>query len=395
MTPIVDATDVSVSLADQEILSGVDLTVEEGSLVGLVGPNGAGKTTLLRTLGGTLAPDEGTVTVADKEIHDCSARETGRLIARLPQSTTLSFDFTVEQVVEMGRTPHLGRFERAGPDDRTAIQRAMDRAEVVEFADRNVTSLSGGERQRVLLARALAQSTPVLLLDEPTASLDINHAVRTLELVSDLVAEGKTAVAAIHDLNLAARYCDELVLVAGGDVRAAGPPAEVLAAKTLGETFDANALVTDHPVTDAPLVTPLPAQADETGQGRVHVVGTGQPAATVLARLAGAGFEVTLGVAPAGDVAANRAAALDCTAVTVPAFAGIDQASRERAVDLADRAEAVVTAGDTAPGNRAVIDAAETVVTTEGDADAALDRLRSGLDSAHPLQSRQSTTRDD
>ncbi|WP_324758944.1 heme ABC transporter ATP-binding protein [Haloarcula montana] len=371
--PIVDATGLSVSIADQEILSAVDLTVEEGSLVGLVGPNGAGKTTLLRTVGGTLAPDEGTVTVAGRDIHDCTASETGRLIARLPQSTALSFDFTVEQVVEMGRTPHLGRFERAGSEDRAAVDRAIERAEVAEFADRRVTSLSGGERQRVLLARALAQSTPVLLLDEPTASLDINHAIRTLELVGDLVTEGKTAVAAIHDLNLAARYCDELVLVAGGRVRAAGTPEEVLAAETLGEAFDATALVTDHPVVDAPLVTPLPARPDMTG--RVHVVGTGRIAAKALTRLADAGVTVTLGVAPADDVATARAGALDCETVTVPTFAGIDEGARDRAVALARRADAVVTAGDVAAGNRPVVDAAGTVVSTDAGADAVLDRL--------------------
>ncbi|MFC6974112.1 heme ABC transporter ATP-binding protein [Halomicroarcula sp. GCM10025709] len=393
--PIVETTDLSVSIAEQEILSGIDLAVAEGSLVGLVGPNGAGKTTLLRTVGGTLVPDEGRVTVADHEVHERSASEIGRLIARLPQSTSLSFDFTVEQVVEMGRTPHLGRFERAGSDDQAAIEQAMERAEVAEFADRRVTSLSGGERQRVLLARALAQSTPVLLLDEPTASLDINHAVRTLELVADLVADGKTAVAAIHDLNLAARYCDELVLVAGGEIRAAGPPEDVLGAETLGEAFDANALVTDHPVTDAPLVTPLPARTAGTADARVHVVGTGQSAATALSRLAGAGFEVTLGVAPAGDVATDRAAALDCVAVTVPAFAGIDDGTRERAVELADRADAVVTAGDVAPGNRPVVDAAETVVAGDGDADAVLSRLRAELDSDHPRRSQPPPAQDD
>jgi iron complex transport system ATP-binding protein len=241
----------------------------------------------------------------------------------------------------------------------------MERASVTGFADRPFTSLSGGERQRVLLARALAQETPVLLLDEPTASLDINHAVRTLELVRTLVDDGKTAVAAIHDLNLAARYCDELVLLAGGGVRAAGRPDDVLTSDTLRDAFDAETLVTTQPGTDAPLVTPLAER--ELVARRVHVVGTGRPAATAVSKLVGAGCRVSIGVVHASDIAAERAADLGCKAVTVPAFAGIDDTARERAVDLAAAADAVVIAGETGDGNSAVIEAGSPRLAVETD----------------------------
>ncbi|WP_336406670.1 heme ABC transporter ATP-binding protein [Haloarcula litorea] len=362
---MVEATGVSVALGGQRVLSDVDLTVERGSIVGLVGPNGAGKTTLLRALRATLAPDAGTVRVAGRDLADCSARAVGRLVASTPQSVSLSFEFTVRQAVEMGRTPHLGRFDRPDAEDRDAVERAMERAEVARFADRPVTSLSGGERQRVLLARALAQAAPVLLLDEPTANLDVNHAVRTLDLVRERVREGKTAVAAIHDLNLAARYCDELVLLAGGEVRAAGPPADVLTHETLAAAFDAETLVTRQPATDAPLVTPL---SDRTALDRtVHVAGTGRAAAAAVARLAAAGAAVTVGVVPAGDAAAERARELDCEVVTVPAFAGVDAASRERAVELAAAADAVVVAGDVGDGNRPVVSAADRLVAVAGE----------------------------
>jgi iron complex transport system ATP-binding protein len=205
----------------------------------------------------------------------------------------------------------------------------------------------------------------VLVLDEPTASLDINHAVRTLELVRDLVADGKTAVAAIHDLNLAARYCDELLLLADGGVRAAGDPASVLTSETLGDAFDAETLVTSQPGTDAPLVTPL-AERDPAGAG-VHVVGTGRGAAAAVARLVAAGFEVSVGVVPAGDAAAERARELDCEVVTVPPFAGIDQGSRDRARELARGAEATVVAGDVGDGNQAVVAAARRLVAVAGE----------------------------
>ncbi|MDS0278255.1 heme ABC transporter ATP-binding protein [Halomicroarcula sp. S1AR25-4] len=363
--PMLEANGIAVSLGGTQILSGVDLTAECGSVVGLVGPNGAGKTTVLRTLRATLSPDRGTVRVAGEPIDDLSTKEVSRRVASTPQATTLSFDFTVEQTVEMGRTPHLGRFDRADEDDYDAVQAAMERAEVAQFADRPVTSLSGGERQRVLLARALAQETPVLLLDEPTANLDVNHAVRTLELVADLAAEGKTAVAAIHDLNLAARYCDELVVLSDGEVRAAGDPREVLTSETLGDAFDAEALVTRQPGTDAPLVTPLPDR--DPLDAAVHVVGTGGQAAAAVARLVAAGSSVTVGVVPAGDAAAERARELDCPVVTVPPFAGVDSNARERATELAREADAVVVAGDVGDANQSVVAAASRLVAVAGE----------------------------
>jgi iron complex transport system ATP-binding protein len=357
---MVRAEDLAVSLGGHRVLSDVDLAVDSGSFVGLVGPNGAGKTTLLRTVRAALAPDSGRVRVDGRAVHDLAPKAVSRLVATTPQETSLSFEFTVEQAVEMGRTPHLGRFDRVGERDREAVRAAMERVDVEQFSDRPVTSLSGGERQRVLLARALAQETPVLLLDEPTASLDINHAVNTLELVADLAAEGKTAVAAIHDLNLAARYCDALVLLADGTVRAAGPPSEVLRRPTLRDAFDAETLVTRQPDGDGPLVTPL---ADRRSTARsVHVVGTGARAAAAVARLAGAGATVSVGVVPAGDAAAERARDLGCPAVTVPPFAGVDDDSLARARDLAGGADAAVRVGEVGETNRTVLDAAGQIV---------------------------------
>lgn len=363
--PMLSAEDISVSLGGTQVLSDVSLTAECGAVVGLVGPNGAGKTTTLRVLRATLSPDSGTVRVAGDPITGLSSKQVSQRVASTPQATTLSFEFTVRQAVEMGRTPHLGRFERADSGDRETVQAAMERADVARFADRPVTSLSGGERQRVLLARALAQETPVLLLDEPTSNLDINHAVNTLELVADLAREGKTAIAAIHDLNLAARYCDELVLLADGEVRAAGEPREVLQTATLRDAFDAETLVTGQPATDAPLVTALPDQ--ETVDRTVHVAGTGGQAAAAVARLVAAGATVSLGVAPAGDTAAERARELDCETVTVPPFAGVDAGSRERATELARAADAVVVAGDVGDANESVVAAAARVVAVAGE----------------------------
>jgi iron complex transport system ATP-binding protein len=372
--PMLSAENLSVSLGGTQVLSDVSLTAECGAFVGLVGPNGAGKTTTLRALRATLTPDSGTVRVAGDPIAGLSSKQVSRRLASTPQATTLSFEFTVRQTVEMGRTPHLGRFDRVDDADREAVRAAMERTDVARFADRPVTSLSGGERQRVLLARALAQETPVLLLDEPTSNLDINHAVNTLDLVADLVREGKTAIAAIHDLNLAARYCDELVLLADGEVRAAGPPGEVLRETTLADAFDAETLVTRQPGTDAPLVTPL-SDGDPT-ERTVHVVGTGGQAAAAVARLVAAGTTVSVGVAPAGDAATERARELDCEAVTVPPFAGVDDDSVRRARELAGAADAVVVAGDVGDANQSVVAAGGRLVAVEGEGVPAIDSAR-------------------
>ena len=255
--PVLAVDELSVDLGDSEILSTVSLTADAGELVGLVGPNGAGKTTLLRAIQGIVQPTQGSVTVDGQAVGDLSARARGRHIASVPQETGLSFSFPVEQAVAMGRNPHIGRFGTADETDHEKIQAALEKTALTGFVDRPVTELSGGERQRVLLARAFAQDAPLLLLDEPTANLDINHAINTLDLVRSVVDDGTAAVAAIHDLDLAARYCDRLVLLVDGGVLAAGPPESVLTREQLETAFGVETVISSDPATDSPRVTAL------------------------------------------------------------------------------------------------------------------------------------------
>lgn len=378
--PLVEVRGLTVSFGDVPVVSGVDLRVERGELVGLVGPNGAGKTTVLRAIKGTLAPDSGEVRLAGDRAVDLSAREAGRRVASVPQETNLAFDFRVRHVVEMGRTPHLGRFDGHGADDDRAVREAMDAAGVARFADRSITEVSGGERQRVLLARALAQGTPALLLDEPTASLDANHAVRTLELVRDLVDDGRGALAAIHDLDAAARYCDRIVVLANGGVHAAGPPAEVLTADALRTAFDAEAFVGRNPATGTPAVTAfdaVDAGRDDTDSQRLHVVGTGRSGSRVVARLAAAGHELSVGVVSEGDATAETARDADAAVVAAPAFEPVEAETRAAAVRLAREADAAVAvgggasrdAGERTDPNAAVLAAADRLVEVDGDGD--------------------------
>nr|WP_117594087.1 heme ABC transporter ATP-binding protein [Haloprofundus halophilus] len=363
--------DLAVELGGVSVLDGVDATVERGAFVGLVGPNGAGKTTLLRSLSGLIRPDRGSVAVDGVPIAGRSSKEVSRLVATVPQDTSLSFDFDVRETVAMGRSPHLGRFERFGPEDERAVDDAMERTEVTQFADRSVTAVSGGERQRVLLARALAQDAPVLLLDEPTASLDINHQVRTLELVRDLVASGKTVVAAIHDLNLAAHYCDELLLLGDGRMLAAGDPQSVLTEANLETAFGANAVVSRHPVTGSVYVTALPddPRRDRGDEGRVHVVGGGGSAARLLYLLDAAGYDVSVGALNEGDSDTETARSLGLDAVTVPPFAAVDDEACAAVESRIREADVTVVADvEVGEGNRANLEAvrpASSVVLVE------------------------------
>lgn len=262
--PALRVDSLVVDRGGRRVLDDVSVRARGGDVVGLVGPNGAGKTTLLRACTGAVGTESGEVRLAGADAATLSARETARRVASVPQEPSLDFEFPVREAVAMGRTAHVSRFGRRGPEDHTAVDRAMERASVFDLADRSVTAISGGERARVLLARALAQDTPLLFLDEPTANLDVNHQVRTLSLVRELAADGRAVVASIHDLDLAARFCDSLVLLADGRVRAAGTPEAVLTPKALADAFCVDARVSRDPATESLRVTVL-GDCDSTG----------------------------------------------------------------------------------------------------------------------------------
>jgi iron complex transport system ATP-binding protein len=334
---VIDVTDLTVRLGGTTVLDDLTTRVDQGRFVGLIGPNGAGKTTLLRTVAATLTPDSGSVHVGGEDVHRLSSRASSRLVAVVPQETQLAFDFDVRDVVEMGRTPYRTRLRNPTQSTRSAVERAMERTEVTELAARSIRSVSGGERQRVLLARALAQDTPVLALDEPTANLDINHQARTLELVRDLVDEGKTILAAIHDLNLAARYCDELQLLSQAEIVASGPPDAVLTSANLEDAFETNAVVARHPVTGSVHVSALPDAPQRTSTGSVHVIGGGGTASRLLSVLSAAGFDVSVGALAEGDADLETARALGLDVVTTPPHSSIDA---ETALTVRERVRA-------------------------------------------------------
>jgi iron complex transport system ATP-binding protein len=238
-------------------LRGVSLSVATGEVVGLIGPNGSGKTTLIRVVTGGVKMSAGRVELAGDDVAELSAMERARRVAVVPQNPVLPDAFTALELVLLGRTPHLRFLESEGVRDVQSARRAMEATDTWSLADRPIGELSGGERQRVVLARALAQETPLLLLDEPTAHLDIGHQAAVLALVRRLCRdEGKGALAVVHDLTLAAAYCDRLVLLRDGEVAAEGDAQTTLRREVLERVYGAQVSVFPHPETGRPVVAP-------------------------------------------------------------------------------------------------------------------------------------------
>ena len=248
-----------VAYADKEVLHDLDLQLARGELLGLIGPNGSGKTSLIRALSGVLKPASGEIYVEGKNLFTLSEGERARQLAVVPQSAQLPPVFTVFECVALGRTPHLAWLGRLGPRDLQHIQQAMQAAEISHLSERRAGELSGGEQQRVILARALAQACPILLLDEPTAHLDLHHQVNLLGLVRRMAKDQNLAVlVAMHDLNLAALYADRLVLLVDGRVRAVGSPAEVLTTDILQGAYQVPLHVHPNPQHGTPWVVLQP-----------------------------------------------------------------------------------------------------------------------------------------
>jgi iron complex transport system ATP-binding protein len=231
---------IEVSLAGRPILAGADLSLGEGEVLGLVGRNGAGKTTLLRVASRVLRPARGRVWIGDAPAESLEGRDFARRVAVVPQDTGIPFAFSVAEVVLMGRAPHLGLLGFEGARDHAVAVEALERLGIAQLAERSVLEISGGERQLVMLARALAQESPILLLDEPTAHLDLPHRLEVLELARVLAGSGRSVLVVSHDLPLLARFCDRLALLAGGRLEV-GPCESMLEPDRLREAFGLDA----------------------------------------------------------------------------------------------------------------------------------------------------------
>ena len=237
------ALDLSVRLGRHPAVSGVSAALEPGQLVGIIGPNGAGKSTLIRALLGLVRAASGAVSIDDTPITSLSRKDVARRVAYLPQGQTLHWPLLVERLVALGRMPHLGPLSRLSPEDEAMIDAALARADVLHLKGRIATELSGGERARVLLARALAVGAPALIADEPLAALDPGHQLDVMDLLKGEARAGSLVVTVLHDLGMAARYCDRLLLMDKGRLVADGRPMEVLTEQRLAEVYGISACI--------------------------------------------------------------------------------------------------------------------------------------------------------
>lgn len=248
---------ISVFYDQRQVLQDVSLNLESGEVLALIGPNGAGKSTLIRAVSGVIPARSGHIRTNGDDFNALSPMQRARYIATVPQAVSLPPAFTVWETVLLGRTPYLNFLGQLSREDELRAQYALERVNAQTLSDRRVGELSGGEQQRVLLARALCQSTPILLLDEPTAHLDLQYQVSLLDLVHGLAHKDNLAVLlALHDLNLAALYADRVALMVAGQIQAIGTPPEVLKSDLISQAYGLSVRVVEHPLTGGPLVLP-------------------------------------------------------------------------------------------------------------------------------------------
>ncbi|MEJ2126722.1 MAG: ABC transporter ATP-binding protein [Candidatus Bathyarchaeota archaeon] len=345
-----------------EILKDIDFEVKSGQFLGILGPNGSGKTTLLKSISKVLKPRKGAILIDDTDIYKMKNIDLAKQMAVVPQSSPVSFDFTSLEVVLMGRNPHMTRFKMEGQSDLDIAKNAMKLTRTWEFADRPITELSGGERQRVIIARALTQEPRILLLDEPTTHLDICNQLEILDLIKQLSVEKNLLVVAVfHDFNLAARYCDSIILMKQGKIVDIGQADETLTSENVKKVFSVDTLVKKHPITGQLHVIPISRPILQKQKSlTIHLIsgnGTGSP---VMKTLLDEGYRVTAGVLNLLDTDQETAQLLGIPTTNEAPFSPITKEAHEANLKMISQANIlVVTPTQFGEGNLRNLDAVE------------------------------------
>jgi len=343
--------DLIMKYDSSPILDGIEFTIRPGEMIALLGPNGAGKSTLLRCISRTLEPTGGTVLLGEKEISSFSAVEIARQVAVVPQDTGVDFDFTVEEVVRMGRYPYHKHYRKEGLDDEQIACSAMEKTGILPLRHRSAVSLSGGERQRMVFARALCQEPKLLILDEPTANLDIGYQWEMLKIAVELNREkGLTVIAAIHDLNLAALFFRKFILLAEGKVLSIGTAENVLTKENILSSYGVSAAVFRHPL-HGRLQVSVCEKKVPPGTGtkklkvpgmRVHVIGGGKEAIPILELLQDKGYDLSVGPVSREDSSYLFASYFNIPVIEVLPFATITDEIQMNHIKLMQEAAVIV-----------------------------------------------------
>ena len=340
----VNAENLAAGYNGEEIIKPLSCSFAKGTFTGIIGPNGSGKTTLLRAIS-RIIPASGILELDGRPVSDYTPAELGMTLGFVPQDEDRPFAYTVIQVVLMSRYARTSRFSSLSPDDNARCYQALDRTGIVHLKDRSIRALSGGEWQRVLIARAFAQDTPVILLDEPTSHLDLAHVTGILSLVRDLAGAGRTIIAVFHDLNLASQYCDRLLMIRNGSIVADGSPSEVLTPEKIREVYGTDVVTATHPASGRTILLPLecrdPASGSEEAQ-KVLVISGGGSGADLLRLLYRKGFCVSAGVLATTDSDYAVAKALEIPSIPVLPFSQIPAHALEKLRKMVFLADSVV-----------------------------------------------------
>lgn len=323
---ILEARDITVCYGDKKVLDGFNMSIYKGEFVGILGPNGTGKSTLIKAITDLVDISSGEIFIEDINNKKLSKRERAKRIAVVPQEFSIDFDFTTFDIVMMGRNPHVDRRNKSDNNDYEIVKEAMKLTNTWEFRDRYFNQLSGGERQRVIVARAIAQQTNIILLDEPTSHLDIHHQLEIMELIHMLKTKRNiTVVAVLHDVNMAARFSDRIILLNEGQVLVEGSPDEVVSEKYLSKLYHMEMIIRENKVIRKKEIIPLRVIKDKTIQKtkKVHIISGGGSGEEIIEKLNSAGISVTTGVLNQGDSDWELCKILNIPCVEALPFSGI------------------------------------------------------------------------
>jgi iron complex transport system ATP-binding protein len=327
-----------------KILENVCFSVETGTFLGILGPNGSGKTTLLKSISRVLKPNKGAILIDDADIYQMKTIDVAKNMAVVPQDSSISFSFTALDIVLMGRTPHLTRLQREGAKDLAIAKQAMEYTGTWDLAQRLVTELSGGERQRVIIARALTQQPKILLLDEPTSHLDISNQIEIMDILKQLCIEKKMLIIGVfHDFNLAARYCDSVIMLKKGKIIAAGKAEETLTCENIKNVFEIDAIVNKHPVTGLPYVIPISKPKDQQQKNlSVHLICGAGTGSTLMKVLVDSGYTVTAGVLNVLDTDFQTAQYLKIPVTNESPFSPVTEEVQKANIEMIKKSNLVV-----------------------------------------------------
>ncbi|MTI69576.1 MAG: ABC transporter ATP-binding protein [Firmicutes bacterium] len=344
MTKAVEIKDLNFGYGETLNLKDVSFSIKKGDFVSIIGPNGSGKSTLLKNIASILRPKDGLIKIDNKDIENYNSKDLAKKMALVPQNTNIAYDFSVFDVVLMGRSPYLSRFQRERDIDYKKTKEALRLTDTLHLSERNINYISGGERQRVIVARALAQDTDILLLDEPTSHLDINHQIEILSLLKKLNKEkDMTIILVLHDLNLASRFSDKIVLVNEGTILAKGIPEEVITYKNLEKVYNLDMVISTNVYTASPYIIPLESKRIyEKKRKKVHVISGGGSGVEVVSKLDKKGFKVSMGVINRGDSDWDIGKKLSLNMIEEMPFNGITEESFKENIKEINNSDIVI-----------------------------------------------------